>query len=86
MSDTPRTDKAEGCRGYDDRWIVMPNGGHTTADFTRSLERELQEMIALAKALVDCGDPKPWKIAQWRELKSAIKNVNTNSREDGTES
>ena len=40
MSDTPRTDKAEGCRGIDDSWINLTNGGDTTADFARELERE----------------------------------------------
>ena len=40
MSDTPRTDKAEGCRGFDDSWIKMVNGGNTTADFARERERE----------------------------------------------
>jgi hypothetical protein len=40
MSDTPRTDEEEGCRGIDDSWIKMVNGGDTTADFARELERE----------------------------------------------
>ena len=40
MSDTPRTDEAEGCRGVDDGWIKMVHGGDTTADFARELGRE----------------------------------------------
>ena len=55
MSDTPRTDKAEGCRGFDDSWIKIVGGGDTTADFARELEREniklKQENIKLRDAL-----------------------------------
>ena len=57
MSDTPKTDKAEGCRGWDDRWITIRNGGDTTADFARGLEREnnkLREALEKFRGQFDC--------------------------------
>ena len=57
MIDTPRTDKAEGCRGYDDSWIKIVGGGDTTADFARELEREnikLREALEKFRGQHDC--------------------------------
>jgi hypothetical protein len=42
-SDTPETDKEEGCRGYDDRWIKMEGGGDVRIEFAQKLERERDE-------------------------------------------
>jgi hypothetical protein len=53
MSDTPKTDKAEGCRGWDDRWITIRNGGDTTADFARGLERENNKLREAQELLRD---------------------------------
>lgn len=57
MSDTPRTDKAEGCVGAEGDWISVCNGGSTPVEFARVMERENNKMKeALEKFLgqFDC--------------------------------
>ncbi|HRT06138.1 MAG TPA: hypothetical protein P5204_10605, partial [Kiritimatiellia bacterium] len=51
----------------------------------RQLERELAEAVICANELVHYGDPKPWRIEEWKKAKQkAIGFYNSNPRVDGT--
>jgi len=54
MSDTPETDKNEGCFGWDDAFIPLRGtGGAVPVDFARKLERERDEARRLAEQYRD---------------------------------
>jgi hypothetical protein len=75
MSDTSRVNdevakvqKLHAENGLDDLAHYMDMCA-SMARMARQLERELAEAVTVANELVHYGDPKPWRIEEWKKAK-----------------
>ena len=90
MSDTPRVDdeitkvqKIHAEKELDDVEHYMEMCA-SLSGMARQLERELAEAVICANELVHYGDPKPWRIEEWKKAKQkAIGFYNSNAAGQG---